>query len=417
MRYIGLLSLMGIISISVLADGEGFVRNVVDFDKSDSMGTDFSLAVDGGGIAHLVYARGDGSTGWSLTHCVAAAENYAYELLPENPYKLQNNPYLAIASAGDFALSLGLGTGPSCVFGSKADWYDWSYSLLPAGRVCAMTLSGNGKPHLLINNAGLLYYVSYDIQTGQWTQELLDTSVSVWLAGIDCTDDGRVLAVYCKSPISFFIAVREKGGWTSLPTLSSRWLRGSFLPDGMIAAAYLSQDNSVNYAVYPDVQIGWVITPTGATSGIVTALDHNQNGVAGIAYFKIEGNIYQLYYATNIGGGWTHTPVDKTLSSPEHRIRLAFDNTGKPLLAYLSPTSYLPVLKLAGIGLEPYCVSDINRDGRVDGGDFVILSQNWMHEIPQGQSCPADINRDGEVNQEDLYELAALWLWLADKTD
>jgi len=357
MRYVGLLCLMGMMSIGIPADGQGFVRNVVDFDKSDSVGTDFSLAVDGGGIAHLVYTRGDGSAGWSLTHCVAAAENYSYELFPENPYLLQKNPYFAIASTGDFALSLGLVTGPSSVFGSKADWYDWFYSLLPAGRVCAMTLSGGGQPHLLINNGGLLYYVSYNIQTGHWTQELLDTAVSPWPADIDCADDGRILAVYRRTPISYVIAVRENGGWASLPGPAGRWIRGSFLPDGMIAVAYLSQDNSVNYAVYPDAQIGWVITPTGATAGTVTALDHNQNGVAGIAYFKIEGNINQLYYATNIGGGWTHTPVDSTLPSPEHRIRLAFDNTGKPLLAYLSPTSYLPVLKLAGLIVFPISIT------------------------------------------------------------
>jgi hypothetical protein len=411
MRHLGLLCLMGVISISVLTDGEGFVRNVVDFDKADSIGTDFSLAVDNSGIAHLVYTRGDGSAGWSLTHCVAATENYSYELLAENPYALPINPYLEITSNGDFALSLGIG---SSVFGSKADWYDWFYSQLPAGRVLAMTLSGSGQPHLLINNNGQLYYVGYNIQTGQWTQELLDTSVSDWSSDIDCADDGRVLVVYRKDPMSYVIAVRENGGWTFLPSPSGRWLRGSFLPDGMIAATYLSQDNSVNYAVYPDAQIGWIITPTGATSGNVTALNHNQNGVAGIAYFKIESSVYQLYYATNIGGGWTHTPVDSMLPL-EFRVRLAFDNAGKPLLAYLSPTSYLPVLKLAGIDLEPYCVSDINHDGRVDGCDFAILSQNWMYEIPQGQSCRADINRDGLVNQEDLYELAALWLWSADE--
>jgi hypothetical protein len=415
MRQFGLLCLIGVISISVLVDGGGFVRNVVDFDKADDIGTDFSLAVDGSGTAHLVYARGDELTGWSLTHCVAAAEEYVYELLPENPYTLQNNPYLAITSTGDFAMSLGLGTEPSSVFGSKADWYDWSYSLLPAGRVCAMALSGSGRPHLLINNSGRLYYVSYNIQTGQWTQDLLDTSVLPMPAGIDCTDDGRVLATYCKNPMSYTIAVRENGGWTFLPGPTGQWLRGSFLPDGMITTAYLSQDNNVNYAVYPNAQIGWIITPTGATSGNVTALNHNQNGVAGIAYFKIESGVYQLYYATNIGGGWTHTPVDSMLPL-EFRVRLAFDNTGKPLLAYLSPTSYLPVLKLAGIDLEPYCVSDITRDGRVDSGDFALLSRNWMYEIPQGQSCPADINRNGLVNQEDLYELAALWLWSADES-
>jgi hypothetical protein len=400
---------MSISLVGSQADGEGFVRTIVDFDKPDSVGTDFSLAIDGSGIAHLVYTRGDDSTGWTLTHCVAAPGNFVYETLAENPYALPINPYLAITANGDFGLSLGIG---SSVFASKANWYDWSYSPLPAGRVLAMTLSGSGKPHLLINNNGWLYYTGYNIQTGQWTQELLDTAVEDWSSDIGCAGDGRILAVYRKSSTSYVIAVRENGGWTYLPGLEGRWVHGSFLPDGTIAAAYLSLDNSVNYAVYPDAQIGWVITPTGTASGNIAVLNHNQNGVAGIAYFKVQGDIFQLYYATNLGPGWTHTPVDSMLPM-EFRVRLAFNNTGKPLLAYLSQTEYMPVLKLAGLDLAPYCISDINHDGRVDLADFAVVSQNWMRDIPADPSCPADIDRNHWVNEQDLFALINFWLWPA----
>lgn len=57
--------------------------------------------------------------------------------------------------------------------------------------------------------------------------------------------------------------------------------------------------------------------------------------------------------------------------------------------------------------LDETLLGDLNRDGRVDYKDLVILKNylNGDEELTEEQSKAADVNQDGVVNQADYYLL------------
>ena len=50
------------------------------------------------------------------------------------------------------------------------------------------------------------------------------------------------------------------------------------------------------------------------------------------------------------------------------------------------------------------CLGDLNSDGRVDGGDLIVLLGAWGEPGPLG-----DLNDDGMVDGSDLLELLSAW--------
>ncbi|MFA6176740.1 MAG: dockerin type I domain-containing protein, partial [Phycisphaerae bacterium] len=155
--------------------------------------------------------------------------------------------------------------------------------------------------------------------------------------------------------------------------------------------------------------IGWVETPIEpATPQFKVSLAHNSTGIPGIAYTYID----KLMYATNIAGGWTTTEIDTAGYYPD----LIFDRTDKPLIVYNSNDECLSlnVVKLAGIGLEPFNIADLNNDKAINFKDFAVMAENWMTILPQPDSSAGDFNRDATVDALDLKWLGCNWLHIND---
>lgn len=87
------------------------------------------------------------------------------------------------------------------------------------------------------------------------------------------------------------------------------------------------------------------------------SLAFDNNGNPAIAYLR-DG---QLTYAAN-HAGWLISSVDESDADIQH-IDLAFDANNMPLIAFYdaSPNWDGTSLKLAGTGLTPTCVADLNK--------------------------------------------------------
>jgi hypothetical protein len=62
---------------------------------------------------------------------------------------------------------------------------------------------------------------------------------------------------------------------------------------------------------------------------------------------------------------------------------------------------------MGGIVVINGLYGDINRDGRVDVADLLVIAQNWQQSAPDWSD--GDMNGDGVVNITDLRLLADNW--------
>jgi hypothetical protein len=79
----------------------------------------------------------------------------------------------------------------------------------------------------------------------------------------------------------------------------------------------------------------------------------------------------------------------------------------------LSPGSGIEVVTItvahgegSGIPDDCECIADLDGDGAVDVGDFLLVLAGWG---PCSPECPADIDGDGNVGITDFLRLVADW--------
>jgi hypothetical protein len=62
-------------------------------------------------------------------------------------------------------------------------------------------------------------------------------------------------------------------------------------------------------------------------------------------------------------------------------------------------------------GYGNLCDADLNNNGQVDGGDFVMLGLYWGQAVPPIGAAPlaVDINDNGQVDGGDFVILGATW--------
>ncbi|MFA5291620.1 MAG: dockerin type I domain-containing protein [Phycisphaerae bacterium] len=307
--------------------------------------------------------------------------------------------------------------GSEIWYAVKGSWFGWSYwrlDGLEAGYQ-DISLTDNDIPHLAYVNPSTRYveHAFFDIHSQQWQRETLSGmgQMQTAYACIDTDGSGRILiSCFDYSKAETFCAIYEDGFWKYLPAVEGFYSDCSFTSDGLPAIAYsIKRTLSLCYAVYVNDIIGWVETKIAPTTPqFKVSLRHSSTGIAGIAY------IYQdkLMYAANVAGGWTTVQIDERGAYPE----LIFDRNDKPLIAYSSYDYCIdkPVIKLAGIGLEGFNITDLNNDKIVNFRDFAILAEYWLTALPEPDLTIGDFDRNAKIDALDLRWLGCNWLWQGD---
>jgi hypothetical protein len=297
-------------------------------------------------------------------------------------------------------------------YGSKSDWFDWVFSQIEDSSVMVtdMVLTDNDIPHIVYDYQKWIYHSYYDVHSQQWVKERLSGfgNYAFKTAAIDIDSEGRIM-ILCSEDGNIRIAIYSDGYWNYLPLLQGYGADGSFTADNLSAAAFVRSGQLI-YAVYINDIIGWVENAVGPASlpiPIPVSLAHSSTGVPGIAY--IDNDYSKLMYAANVSGGWTTTQIDERCKYPE----LIFDHSDKPLIVYSSHDGCLSanVIKLAGIGLEPFNIADLNNDKIVNFKDFAVIAENWMTILPQPDLSIGDFNQDAKVDALDLRWLGCNWLY------
>ncbi|MBN1787024.1 MAG: hypothetical protein JW806_01365 [Sedimentisphaerales bacterium] len=324
-------------------------------------------------------------------------------------------PQLAVTSNNELALCF-RGSGGVLWYGSKGSWFDWTFSQVESSTVtaCDLALTSSDIPHIAYGRAQSIYRVFYDVRSGQWIKEHLTGfgTLTSYKVDIAVSGDDKVMVLCAEGP-NLFTAVCQDGLWRYLPAIDVsaliRSLDCSFTADNLPAVAYIN-GNQLVYAVYVNDIIGWVetvITDTvGSHPSYSVSLAHSSTGTPGIAYI----DDYKLMYATNVTALWTTTEIDERGVYPD----LIFDHEDRPLIAYRSEDTCLnsmPVIKLAGIGLEGFNITDINNDKSVNFEDFAVMAEYWMDILPQPDISVGDFNLDSNVDPVDLKWLTCNWLW------
>jgi len=323
-------------------------------------------------------------------------------------------PKIAVNSNNETSITFSHGS--EIWYAAKGDWFDWAYwqlEGLEAGYQ-DISLTDNDIPHLAYVNPSSRYveHAFFDVHSQQWQKEPLlgMGQMQTAYACIDTTGiDTILISCFNYSMAKTSCAIYANGFWNFLPVIDNGYYSDcSFTANGLPAVAYV-KSRMLCYAVYINDVIGWVETPIEpATPQFKVSLAHNSTGIPGIAYTYID----KLMYATNIAGGWTTTEIDTAGYYPD----LIFDRTDKPLIVYNSNDECLSlnVVKLAGIGLEPFNIADLNNDKAINFKDFAVMAENWMTILPQPDSSAGDFNRDATVDALDLKWLGCNWLHIND---
>jgi hypothetical protein len=315
-------------------------------------------------------------------------------------------PKLKVTSNNELALSF-LKSG-QLWYGSKSDWFDWIFSQVQSSYVTIfdVALTANDIPHIAYNYQNWIYHAFYDVHSQQWVKEQLTGFGNHTFAAIsiDIDLDDRIM-ISCSEGGNVQTAVYSDGFWNHLPSLSGYRADCSFTADNLPAVAF-ERSSQIIYAVHINEVIGWAETSVATfMSRAYCSLAHSSTGIPGIAYID-DG---ALMYATNVAGGWTTIQIDEKGNYSE----LIFDHNDKPLIVYNSYDYCLdmPVLKLAGIGLEGFNIADLNNDKVVNFKDFAVTAEYWMAQSTPPDFLTGDLNKDGFVNNEDLRWLSCNWLW------
>jgi hypothetical protein len=317
-----------------------------------------------------------------------------------------SSPKIAITSNNELAVSF-LKSG-QLWYGSKSSWFDWVFSQVQASvAVADMALTTNDIPHIVYDYQKYIYHAFYDVHSQQWVKEQLSGfgNHSPSTVSIDIASDGKIM-ISCSENGNIRTAVYSDGFWNYLPLLSGGYYRAdaAFTSDGLPAVAFEAPSQIV-YAVYINDIIGWVETPvTTYVSRAFCSLAESSTGIPAIAY--IDGD--KLMYATNVAGGWTTVQIDEKSGYPD----LIFDRNNKPLISYVGFDDCLgvPVIKLAGIGLEGFNIADLNNDKIVNFSDFAILAEHWMTTLPGPDITIGDFDQNAKIDASDLKWLSCYWL-------
>lgn len=323
-------------------------------------------------------------------------------------------PKLVISSNNELGIVFQTSTG-ELWYGTKSSWFDWVFSQVTGGAPYAkpdMALTSNDIPHIayVSGSPGYVTHSFFDVHSQQWSTETLTGfgNYSLGCIDIDIDTSGRIL-IGCNDRGGVTrCAVYSDGFWNYLPVIEQTFYADSgFTADGLPAVAYTKQD-TLCYAVYINEIIGWVATqiaPVQDGGHKMLSLAHNSYGAAGVAYRYNNA----LMYATNIAGMWTTTEVDQY----GQYLDLIFDHNDKPLIAYtgLDDCLGVPVIKLAGIDLEPLNIADLDNDKIVNFSDFRILADYWMAILPEPDLTIGDFDQDAKIDALDLRWLSCNWLW------
>jgi hypothetical protein len=352
---------------------------------------------------------------------IVVSENYPQNLVlvTQTPTGYETNsilqtsesrfPKLKVTSNNELALSF-LKSGQGIWYGSKANWFDWVFSQVEGTDVTIvnMTLTANDIPHIAYDYQKWIYHAFFDVHSQQWVKEELSGfgNHTFTVVAIDVASDGRIM-ILCSEGLNIRTAVYSDGYWNYLPLLQGDRSDCSFTCDNLPAAAF-ERSGQLIYTVYINDVIGWVetvVAPANLPWNMPVSLAHSSTGVPGIAYID-DG---ALMYATNVAGGWTTVQIDEQGNYPD----LIFDHNDNPLIVYNSFDDCLgvPVLKLAGIGLESFSIADLNNDKVVNFADFAILAEYWMESSEPPDFLPGDLKRDGIVDGYDLQWFCCHWLW------
>lgn len=301
--------------------------------------------------------------------------------------------------------------GGNVWYGTKSSWFDWFFSQVASTAPVAcpdIALTSNDIPHLAyIGGSGYVEHAFYNIQTQQWVKETLTGfgNYSIGNLDIDIDSSGRILIGCHDRGGTLRCAVSTNGSWYYLPVMQTSDADSGFAAGDLPAVAYIKSE-MLYYAVYIS-EIGWVETQIGiarTTGHKRYSLAHSSTGIPGIAYS--DNGI--LMYATNIAGGWTTVPVDQY----GKYIDLIFDRSDNPLISYAGFDDCLavPVIKLAGIGLESFNIADLNNDKIVNFSDFAIMAEYWMMTLPAPDRALGDLTENAVVDVRDLRYFGCYWL-------
>jgi hypothetical protein len=313
-------------------------------------------------------------------------------------------------------------------YGSKGSWFDWTFSRIegPPSSYSSisrpdMDLTANDIPHIVYYRSGgiqgsWVFHTFFDVHSQQWIKEQLTgfgSGGGLSNLSIDIAPDGKIMASASNTQ-EVKVAVYSDGSWSYLPSLQAgtgRISSGSFTADSLPAVAF-ERSGQIIYAVYINDVIGWaetivapVITPSSQYS---IALAHSSTDVPGIVYVDNQS----LMYASNVAGGWTTTMIDEQVAQ-DAKPNLIFDHNDKPLMVYdgYDECADMLTLNIAGIGLEPFNIADLNKDKVVNLHDFAILASYWMTILPEPDLAIGDFDQNAKIDALDLRWLSCNWLW------
>jgi len=238
--------------------------------------------------------------------------------------------------------------------------------------------------------------------------------------------DGTIYLVDDYSVWYTFLQKSENGStWAYVSAVQSTPNGGSTGDDMDVAVAVAPDESrmavlAVDYNLDATHPLTLFISENGGGSWDTTMLRGGVRGIADAA-FDPGGNLYVAYYSeiddalhllvATVGPTCKATPVEPVDGKRGAYSDMVLKWTPCPEATsndvYFG-TDYMAVLNAthADIGTD---MADIDGSGRVDLGDVVVLSSQWMTD-PAGAEPSGDVTGDGFVDGDDLQLLIYAWL-------
>ncbi len=378
---------------------DSFVTNIIDNDGD--VGSYCSIAIDSNQNPIIAY-RSDSND--CIKFATIEDVNYKIEFIPATA-GLGYGLSLAVDNFGGLGISHSYGT--DLIFSFKTSWFDWQTTIAAYGDcwTTALAFSENDVPHIAYADLGnQIRHATYDIQANSWVTQPVSFGLYDFPSIAVGSSDEIVIAFEQWGNL-IHVAINSGFGWMFLPSFDGSTPSMALNSVEQPAVAYIHSGRLyfTNYT-----PIGWIPAVVddgsqGPVSGPLS-LAFDNNGNAAIAYLR-DG---QLTYAAN-HAGWLIGPVDESDADIQH-IDLVFDSNNMPFIAFYDGSSNWDgtSLKLAGPGLIPTCVADLNRDGRVNFIDYALFAIQWNES---GAGIAADFDGSGSVDGVDLMVFCSYWLW------
>ena len=376
-----------------------FVTRIVDT-VSPSQTVAVSLAFDGDNRPLVAYRKQD-----NVVIARTEQHGYIFDLLP--PLFPADYLNLEVTSHNEWWLMAGASFGS--VFGAKSSWFDWTFAEMEWGTAVEAVLSDNDILHSAVINGNALYHRWFDVKSNRWLSQHLGFC-DYSLPGIDVRGEKVLISGSINGKNT--IIRKSENGYFQLPVFAMEPLsfQAAFDAEGRTAVAY-SKHGKLVYTIYAD-GIGWIESHSGLDCHSVAGLKHSRSRAVGVVYIH-DGT---LYCATNAQGAWTSVLVDDGLDGHQGSVDFRFDKADKPVIAYVSHDGGFggPVVKLAGVDMPPYNITDIDGNGVVNLTDFAAFAAQWAKTAtPEQAPLEADFDGNGEVDIDDLRIFVHNWLWNA----